>query len=188
MYRKLIYFFALLIYGSEAKSQVRLRPDSAALPSQSFYSFKIKTLEGKEFDMASLKGKKVLLVNTASECGYTPQYEDLEKLHEQYGSKLVIIGFPANNFGAQEPGTNSEIAAFCKKNYGVNFMMAEKIDVVGEQQAPLYKWLSKKELNGWNDKAPKWNFCKYLVNEEGLLMGFYPSGVKPMSKEIVGAL
>ncbi len=149
----------------------------------SFYDFKMKTLDGKEFDFSTLKGKKVLLVNVASQCGYTPQYEELQKLSEQYKDKLVVLGFPSNSF-FQEQKDSEEIAAFCKKNYGVTFTMMEKIDVKGSGQHPLYKWLSTKDMNGWNDKAPAWNFNKYLVNEKGELIKYYGSGTKPLSKEI----
>ncbi|MBC7387848.1 MAG: glutathione peroxidase [Opitutaceae bacterium] len=149
----------------------------------SFYDFKMKTLDGKEFDFSTLKGKKVLLVNVASQCGYTPQYAELQKLSEQYKDKLVVLGFPSNSF-FQEQKDSEEIATFCKKNYGVTFQMMEKIDVKGNGQHPLYKWLSSKDMNGWNDKAPAWNFNKYLVNEKGELIKYYGSGTKPLSPEI----
>ena len=123
------------------------------------------------------------MVNVASQCGYTPQYEELQKLSEQYKDKLVVLGFPSNSF-FQEQKDSEEIAAFCKKNYGVTFTMMEKIDVKGSGQHPLYKWLSTKDMNGWNDKAPSWNFNKYLVNEKGELIKYYGSGTKPLSKEI----
>ncbi len=154
-------------------------------PKPMFYDFKMKSIDGKEIDFSTFKGKKVLLVNTASECGYTPQYADLEKLHKEYGNKVVVLGFPANNFGGQEPGSNTEIKAFCTKNYGVSFQMFEKISVEGKDAHPLYQWLSKKDLNGNNDKAPNWNFCKYLINEKGELVKFFPSSVKPMSPELL---
>jgi glutathione peroxidase len=157
-------------------------------PKKTLHNFKMTTIDGEEIDLSQYKGKKVLLVNVASKCGYTPQYGELEALHEKYGDKVVILGFPANNFGSQEPGTNAEIAEFCQKNYGVKFQMFEKISVAGEDQHPLYQWLSKKELNGWNDKAPKWNFTKYLVNEKGELVNMFDSKVKPMSKELLDAI
>ncbi len=150
-----------------------------------FYSFKMQSLDGKEIDFAKYKGKKVLLVNTASECGYTPQYADLQKLHETHGNDVVILGFPANNFGGQEPGSNEEIAAFCQKNYGVSFQMFDKISVKGEDQHPLYQWLAKNSPNG---EEPTWNFCKYLVDENGKVVAFYPSKVKPMGEEILAAI
>jgi glutathione peroxidase len=157
-------------------------------PKKSFYSFKLNSIEGEPVDFSKFKGKKVLIVNTASKCGFTPQYAELEELHEKYGDKLVILGFPANDFKGQEPGSNEEIAEFCKKNYGVKFQMFEKISVVGEDQHPLYQWLSKKEMNGWNNEAPKWNFSKYLINEKGELVKFFDSKVKPMSKEMMDAI
>jgi len=154
----------------------------------SFYDFKMKSLDGDTIDFSRYKGKKVLIVNTASKCGFTPQYADLEKLHEQYGDKVVVLGFPANNFAHQEPGTDKEISLFCTKNYGVTFQMFDKISVKGDDQCPLYKWLSHKDLNGWNDQAPTWNFCKYLINEKGELVKFFSSTVKPMSPEIIAAI
>jgi glutathione peroxidase len=155
---------------------------------KSFYDFKMEAIDGKMIDFATYKGKKVLLVNVASQCGYTPQYEQLQALHEKYGNKVVVLGFPANNFGGQEPGTNEEIAQFCKKNYGVTFQMFKKISVKGSDMHPLYKWLSDKNQNGWNDQAPTWNFCKYLVNEKGELVKFFGSGVSPMGEELLKAI
>jgi glutathione peroxidase len=157
-------------------------------PLKSFYEFKMKALNGKEIDFSQYKGKKVLVVNVASKCGFTPQYEDLQKLHEAYGDKVVILGFPANNFAGQEPGTNEDIEAFCKKNYGVTFQMFEKISVKGNDQHPLYQFLTKKELNGNIDQEPKWNFNKYLINEKGEVVKWWPSSVKPMSDEIINAI
>lgn len=165
------------------------KPEMGKLaPSVSFYSFKMNDINGTPVDFSTFKGKKVLIVNVASQCGYTPQYAELEELHEKYGDKITIIGFPANNFGGQEPGSNKEIATFCTKNYGVKFQMFEKISVKGSDAAELYKWLSTKEKNGWNDQAPTWNFCKYLINENGELVKFFKSGVSPMSKEITDLL
>ena len=155
------------------------------MSSRSFYDFKLKSIEGKEIDFSIYKGKKVLIVNTASECGYTPQYNELEYLHETHGDKITILGFPANNFGGQEPGTNSDIGAFCRKNFGVTFQLFEKIDV---KENELYKWLSDEKQNGWNNEAPTWNFCKYLINEKGELIRYYSSAVSPMSDEIVKML
>ncbi|MFP4091281.1 MAG: glutathione peroxidase [Cyclobacteriaceae bacterium] len=154
----------------------------------SFHDFSLRNIEGKEINFSEFKGKKVLLVNVASRCGYTPQYEGLQELHEKYGDKVVVLGFPANNFGSQEPGSNQEIAAFCDKNYGVTFPMFEKISVKGIDKHPLYRWLSDSQLNGWNNQEPSWNFCKYLVDEQGKLLKFYPSSVKPMSDEIIKAI
>ena len=152
----------------------------------SFYDFKVKTLEGEDFDLASLKGKKVLVVNTASKCGYTPQYEDLEALYEEFGGDdFVVIGFPANNFMKQEPGTNEEIREFCTKNYGVTFPMMAKISVKGDDIHPLYQWLTAKDLNGVMDSKVKWNFQKYLIDEKGTLVDVAYSKEKPMSEKIV---
>jgi glutathione peroxidase len=139
----------------------------------SLYDFKINSLEGKAIDFSQFKGKTLLIVNTASECGYTPQYADLQEVHKQFGNKMTILGFPANNFGGQEPGTNAQIATFCQKNYGVTFQMFEKISVKGSDQHPLYAWLKEK-----TGKEPSWNFCKYLVRPDGTVT-FYPSKVKP---------
>jgi glutathione peroxidase len=150
--------------------------------TSSIYDFKINSLDGKLIDFAQYKGKTLLIVNTASACGYTPQYADLQKLHEQYGSKITILGFPANNFGAQEPGTNKEIGEFCQKNYGVTFQLFEKISVKGDDQHELYKFLKEK-----TGQEPTWNFCKYLVKPDGTIT-FLPSKVSPLDKQIVDAI
>jgi glutathione peroxidase len=140
----------------------------------SLYDFKMNAIDGKSIDFSQYKGKAVLIVNTASKCGNTPQYADLQKLHEQYGSKVVILGFPANNFGGQEPEGNDKIASFCKENYGVTFQMFEKISVKGDDQHALYAWLKEKTGN-----EPTWNFCKYLVKADGSVK-FFNSKVKPL--------
>ena len=149
------------------------------LTTANFYDFKIDSLEGKEIDFSQYKGKTLLIVNTASKCGYTPQYEELQKMNELYGDKITILGFPANNFGGQEPGTNLQIAEFCKANYGVTFQMFEKISVKGPDQHPLYAWLKEK-----TGEEPSWNFCKYLVKPDGTVK-FFKSSVKPMDKQIL---
>ena len=149
----------------------------------SIHQFKVPAIDGKTIDFANFKGKKILVVNTASECGYTPQYADLERLHKTYGNKIVV-GFPANNFGGQEPGTNAEIKEFCKKNYGVSFVLAEKVSVQGKDIHPLFTWLTKKSANGMMDAEIKWNFTKFLLDEKGQLIKVFPSGVNPMSEEI----
>lgn len=154
----------------------------------SIYDFKMKTLDGQDLSLSKFKGKKMLIVNTASECGYTPQYKNLQTLHEKYGNKVVVIGFPANNFGGQEPGTNTEIKTFCTKNYGVTFQMMDKVSVKGSDMTPLYKWLSTKEENGTCSDAPGWNFCKYLIDENGNIVKFFNSKVDPMSNEITSLL
>lgn len=153
-----------------------------AFSSASIYDFKMNSLDGKEIDFAQYKGKTLLIVNTASACGYTPQYADLQKLHEQYGDKVVVLGFPANNFGSQEPGSNQEIGEFCQKNYGVTFQMFEKISVKGDDQHALYKFLKAK-----TGQEPTWNFSKFLVKPDGTIT-FFPSKVKPLDKQIVDAL
>ncbi|MCW3103907.1 MAG: glutathione peroxidase [Bacteroidetes bacterium] len=179
----------LLLKLFSPKGVISKPSDSKApMNSKSFYDFKMRAIDGKEIDFSTYKGKKVLIVNTASECGYTPQYDELQQLHETHGSKLTILGFPANNFGGQEPGSNADIGAFCRKNFGVTFQLFEKSDVVGTNQNPLYQWLTSKEQNGWNDEKPSWNFCKYLVNEKGELVKFYSAAVSPMSDEVVGQL
>ena len=153
---------------------------------KSLYDFKAKTIDGSDFDFSSLKGKKVLIVNTASECGNTPQYKDLEDLYKTYGGdKFTIIGFPANNFGAQEPGTNVQIKEFCTKNYGVTFPMMSKISVKGEDMDPLYQWLTKKDENGVQDAEVKWNFQKFLIDENGHWAGVISNKENPMSAKIV---
>lgn len=156
-----------------------------ATTTTDFYSFKLESLDGSEIDFSKYKGKKILLVNTASECGFTPQYAGLQELHEKHGNEVVILGFPANNFGGQEPGSNEEIATFCQKNYGVAFQMFEKISVKGEDKHPLYTWLTE---HAPNHEEPNWNFCKYLVDENGKVVAFFPSKVKPMDEEILAAI
>lgn len=156
--------------------------------SQGFYDFKVRTLEGEEFSFSTLKGKKVMIVNTASKCGYTPQYKDLEELYEKYQGELVIIGFPANNFANQEPGTASEIRQFCSQNYGVTFPMMEKISVKGDDIHPLYSWLTSKEKNGVMDSEVKWNFQKYLIDENGKLVDVLYSKEKPGSEKVLAWL
>lgn len=154
----------------------------------SIYDFKLKTLDGQELSLSKFKGKKLLIVNVASECGYTPQYKNLQALSVKYADKLVVIGFPANNFGGQEPGSSSEIKTFCTKNYGVTFQMMEKISVKGSDMHPLYKYLSTKEENGTCSDAPGWNFCKYLIDEKGNVIKFFSSKVDPLSNEITSLL
>jgi glutathione peroxidase len=159
---------------------------SMTAPLKKLYDFKAKTIEGKQFDMNSLKGKKVLVVNTASKCGFTPQYKELEELFKTYGGdKFTIIGFPANNFGKQEPGSNTEIKEFCTKNYGVTFQMMEKISVTGEDMDPLYKWLASKAENGKLDAPVKWNFQKFMIDENGQVVDVAMSNEVPNCDKIV---
>lgn len=159
---------------------------SAAQESKSFYDFSTESLEGEVFDFSQLKGKRVLVVNTASECGYTPQYEELQELYEQYGGEnFTIVGFPSNDFGKQEPGTNEEIQEFCRKNFGVSFPMMAKTPVTGEDKHPVYQWLTAKERNGRKELEVQWNFNKFLVDENGTWFAYFPSRVKPMDERIV---
>lgn len=153
-----------------------------------FYEFTLNDIDGKPVDFSSFKGQKLLIVNVASKCGYTPQYAELQELYDAYKDQLTILAFPANNFGGQEPGTNDDIKTFCTENYGVTFPMFEKISVKGVDKHPLYRWLSDKNLNGWNNTEPSWNFCKYFVNEKGELVKFFPSSVKPMDDEIISLI
>ena len=182
--KKIILFFIPLLLLLEACAQNTAEQQEAGVQNLSvmsdFYDFKLEALDGEEIDFSRYKGKKVLLVNVASECGYTPQYADLQKLHEQYGKQVAVLGFPANNFGGQEPGSDQEIATFCQKNYGVDFQMFSKISVKGADQHPLYKWL--REQSG---QEPSWNFSKYLVDENGKVLAFYPSDVNPVDPQIV---
>lgn len=154
--------------------------------AQSFYDFTVNDITGQPFDLSTLKGKKVLVVNTASKCGFTPQYADLQALYEQYKDKnFVIIGFPANNFLKQEPGTDSEIQSFCTKNYGVTFPMMAKISVKGKDMHPLYQWLTQKEKNGVMDASVSWNFQKFMIDENGKLVDMVPPKEKPNTDKIV---
>ena len=173
--KKVIILIALIVISLSLMSQ-----------SKTFYDFKVKDIDGKDYDLSSLKGKKILVVNTASKCGLTPQYEDLQKLYEKYSSKdFVIIGFPANNFMSQEPGTNSEIKNFCTSEYNVTFPMMSKISVKGDDIDPLYEWLTSKDLNGVMDSKVKWNFQKYMINEEGQLVDVAYPKTNPLDEHIV---
>lgn len=156
-----------------------------AIAPNTIHSFKVKSLDGGTIDLSKYKGKKILIVNTASACGYTKQYDALQKVYEQYKNKLVIIGFPCNQFGGQESGTATEIQEFCKKNYGVTFPLAEKIDVKGDNAAPIYKWLCNKSENGVLDATITWNFNKFLIDENGKMLAYFPSKVTPDSEEIL---
>lgn len=156
--------------------------------SSTVHQFKIKGIDGKTIDFATFKGKKILIVNTASACGYTPQYEGLEKLYKDNKDKLVVVGFPCNQFGGQESGTETEIQTFCKSRYGVTFPLSAKVDVKGDNIAPIYKWLCNKSENGVLDANIKWNFNKFVLDENGKLLAYFPSNVKPDSDEILKLL
>lgn len=158
-------------------------------PPVSFYSLKTTLNNGDTLDFSGFKGKKVLLVNTASDCGYTNQYEDLQKLSDKFKDQLVVIGFPANDFKEQEKGTDAAIAEFCKKNYGITFPLAQKSVVIkSSEQNPVFQWLTDSTKNGWNSKLPAWNFTKYLVNEEGVLTNYFGSSVSPLSNDVINVI
>lgn len=158
-------------------------------PPVSFYSLQAIANNGDQISFDSYRGKNILLVNTASNCGYTNQYEDLQKLSEQYGSKLVVIGFPANDFKEQEKGTDEEIAQFCKVNFGVSFpLMKKSVVIQSAGQNPVFQWLTDPAKNGWNNQYPTWNFSKYLVNEKGMLVNYFDPSVSPLAKEVTDAI
>tara|TARA_A100001037_G_scaffold293129_1_gene309336 strand:+ start:1530 stop:2126 length:597 start_codon:yes stop_codon:yes gene_type:complete len=180
--------FSIVVLLSGFSYKRIAKNNNGMIASSNFYDLKAMTIDGQEISFEQFKGKKVLIVNVASKCGYTYQYEGLQKLHELYGSKVSILGFPANDFLFQERGSNEEIAEFCEINFGVTFQMFEKITTKGKKQSPVYHWLSNKELNGWNDQKPSWNFCKYLIDEDGKLVAFFDSKVKPLSEEIVSLI
>ena len=180
--------FSIVVLLSGFSYKRIAKNNNGMIASSNFYDLKAMTIDGQEISFEQFKGKKVLIVNVASKCGYTYQYEGLQKLHELYGSKVSILGFPANDFLFQERGSNEEIAEFCESNFGVTFQMFEKITTKGKKQSPVYHWLSDKELNGWNDQKPSWNFCKYLIDEDGKLVAFFDSKVKPLSEEIVSLI
>ncbi len=158
-------------------------------PTTSIYDLQVELNNGQKLDLSTFKGKKLLFVNTASDCGYTPQYADLQALYETNKDKLVVIGFPANDFGEQEKGSNEEIASFCQVNFGVSFPLVKKSTVKkGPDQNPVFEWLSDSGLNGWNDQGPVWNFSKYLVDEEGNLLHYFEPSVSPTGPEIGNAI
>lgn len=163
--------------------------ESPEAPPQSLYDLSFELNNGKFVLLSDYKGKKILFVNTASDCGYTDQYDQLQKLYEANKGKLVIIGFPANDFKEQEKGTDEEIAQFCRINYGVTFPLAKKSTVItGPQQNPVFQWLTDKRKNGWTNKKPSWNFSKYLVNETGVLINYFDPAISPESKEVIEAI
>lgn len=174
-------FFARFRGNDKMAGEIRQIP-------QDFYAFTIAGLEGGEVNMADYKGKYILCVNVASKCGFTPQYKDLQQLYTQYEGKLVVIGFPCNQFLNQEPGTAEEISDFCEKNYGVTFPLTTKIDVKGKDQHPIYTWLTTKELNGLENSSVAWNFHKYLIGPDGKLIAGFGSRVEPLSTEITSLI
>ncbi len=178
---RFLYLSVLLLSCAFTPSQPKIE---TIMQEASIYDFKVPGLDGDTIDFAQFKGKKILIVNTASECGYTPQYAELEQLYKRYKENLVVVGFPANDFLGQEPGSNEEIRSFCSRNYGVSFPMAAKIHVKGSKMHPIYQWLTHKEKNGVMDANVKWNFNKFLIDEKGLLIAYFPSSVKPLSEEL----
>ncbi len=190
--KKLILVFGIVVIAScKNQAQKQVTPATYSkketMEKQNIHQFKVQDLEGKEFDFATLKGKKILVVNTASKCGLTPQYKDLEAIYKKYKDQnFVIVGFPANNFMSQEPGTNEEIGAFCQKNYGVTFPMMSKVSVKGNDMCEVYKFLTQKSKNGLQDSEVEWNFQKYLINQNGELEKVVSPRVLPTDDEIVG--
>jgi glutathione peroxidase len=185
---KAVYPMWMWFAGKKGMNNKNLSGDKM-IPATSFYSLKDTAIDGSAFDFEKLKGKKIMLVNTASDCGYTGQYDDLQKLSEQYKDKLVVIGFPANDFKEQEKGTDEEIAMFCKKNFGVSFPLMKKSSVIkGTNQSKIFEWLTDSTKNGWNNQQPSWNFCKFIVDEQGRLTNFFGSTIEPFGEEITAAL
>jgi glutathione peroxidase len=184
-FMKLIY---PLVAALSPKKKIMHNPQSSAMPPVSFYSLSAVANNGATVSFAQFRGKKVLLVNTASDCGYTGQYAALQQLHERWSDKVAVIGFPANNFREQEKGSDAEIAQFCQLNYGVSFPLFSKNDVIGDDRQPVYQWLTDAAKNGWNAQAPEWNFAKYLVDEEGRLLHYFAPGVSPLAPEVLSAI
>ncbi|WP_164110710.1 MULTISPECIES: glutathione peroxidase [Sphingobacterium] len=186
-----VFIVATLLSGFSCNGQQTKSTETKTIPTMntSFYNLSVTLNNGEKLNFSSLKGKKVLLVNTASKCGYTKQYEDLEKLSKAYKDKLMIIAFPANDFANQENGSDEEIAQFCKSNYGVTFPIAKKAGVIkNAEQQEVFKWLSDKQLNGWNDQEPEWNFSKYLISEDGQLLHYFKSSVAPLDQKMIDAI
>lgn len=181
---KLLYSFVMMAARLSGKKCTVLTNDKNIKPRVSFYSLKAISNRGSEVCFDSFKGKKVLLVNTASECGYTAQYEELERLQRGLNENIVILGFPSNDFKNQEKSNDEEISAFCKINYGITFTIMKKSCVKGEQQNEVFNWLSNESKNGWNNQAPEWNFSKYLVNEHGVLTHYFGPAISPLSHEV----
>jgi glutathione peroxidase len=182
---KVIYPLVLFFSKFKNKNLKMLVNENKVQPQKSFYDLSVSLNNGDTLHLSSLKGKKVLIVNTASDCGYTPQYNDLEILYEENKNKLVVIGFPANDFGEQEKGSDEMIAAFCSNNFSITFPLAKKSTVKkSQEQNDIFKWLTDKTQNGWNDQPPVWNFSKYLVDENGILINYFDPSVSPESEEI----
>jgi len=183
---KTIILTSLLVFNTIfCNQQNKAKNTMNTNTKESIYQFKVEDINGNQFDFSTLAGKKIMIVNTASKCGFTPQYKDLQMLYEKYKDKnFIIVGFPSNDFLWQEPGSNQDIAAFCQKNYGVTFPMMAKITVTGRKKHPLYKFLTEKSKNGLEDSKVKWNFQKYLIDNQGFLYKKFASSTNPMDKEI----
>mgnify|MGYP005847071109 CR=1 FL=1 len=186
----LLTWFTSCFNGNKVLSvnQIEENIKTDNMQTTSFYDLKSTSLDGQSVSMSQFKGKKIVILNVASKCGYTPQYADWQKFYEENNEKIVVLGFPCNQFMGQEPGSAEEIASFCEKNYGVTFPMFEKIDVKGSNQSPIYRWLTTPSENGWNSEVPSWNFCKYLIDENGKLTHFFASKIKPDSPEFLDAI
>jgi glutathione peroxidase len=178
---------ATLSFAFTTPRPAPMHPSETAATPGTVYDFTVKTIDGKDVKLSKYKGKKILIVNTASKCGFTPQYKELEELSKKYAGKVVVLGFPSNSFN-QELASNEEVSSFCEKNYGVTFPLFSTVAVKGDDATPLYKFLADKDKNGTVSDAPSWNFCKYLVDEKGHVVAFYPSKVKPLSDELVTAI
>jgi len=189
--QKMLRFFYPVVrkLGKISKNGTILENKNNSEPKKSFYELKVTLNNGKETDFSVFKGKKVLLVNTASNCGYTGQYAELQSLHEKFGDKLAILAFPANDFKEQEKGDDKDISQFCQVNYGVTFPLAKKSVVLkNEAQHPVFKWLTDSEANGWNEHAPDWNFSKYLIDEKGKLTNYFGPSISPLNEEFLKAV
>jgi glutathione peroxidase len=189
--RMLKFFYPVLMFAGKwlGRRAKQSGPPSIINPPISFYSLDLQTNQGKTIPFTTFKGKKVLIVNTASACGYTAQYADLQMLADQYREKLIILGFPSNDFGEQEKGSDEDIARFCDLNYGISFLLTKKTAVIkGPEQNRVFRWLTNKNENGWNDREPGWNFSKYLINEKGILVHCFDPGISPMDPVITQKL
>ena len=187
MKKSLLLFLAISLWSCQNQAQKKeITTIATSMTKETIYQFKVQDLSGDEFDFTTLKGKRIIIVNTASECGLTPQYEQLQAVYNQYKDQnLVIVGFPANNFGSQEPGSNAQIASFCQKNYGVTFPMMAKISVKGNDMHPVYQFLTQKAKNGLEDSSVQWNFQKYLINSNGELEKVVAPSTLPTDAEII---
>ena len=184
--KNLVYILLILSFGIFSSSYI-WKKSSAKIditPLSNFYELSFESIDGNNISLSEFKGKNILIVNTASRCGYTRQYNDLQKLQEAYPSDLVVIGFPCNDFGSQEKGSNSQILEFCQKNFGVDFLLSEKIKIKGKECHPIFTWLTTKSLNGVSENKISWNFNKFLINKQGELVSYFPSNVKPLDETI----